>query len=48
MVHPSVERERGERGRPTVVHHFQCGGRRGGLPLVIHACGGTGGRQEQR
>ena len=36
--------ERGDPGQPTVAHHFQCGGRRGGLPLVIPAGGGTGER----
>ena len=33
------------------THHFQCGGRRRGLPLGIRAGGGTGGmegRREQR
>ena len=36
-------RERGYPGQPTVAHHFQYGGRRGGSPLGIPAGGGTGG-----
>ena len=36
-------RERGYPGQPTVSHHFQCGGRRGGFPLGIPSGGRTGG-----
>ena len=39
-------RERGYPGQPTVAHYFQCGGRRGGFPMVVPAGGGTGGRRE--
>ena len=41
-------KERGYVWQPTVTHHFQCGGRCGGLLLRIPAGGGTGGGQEQR
>ena len=41
-----LQRERCDPGRTTVSHHFQCGGRRGGLPLGIPAGGGTGVRRE--
>ena len=37
-----LRRERRHPGRPTVAHHLQCGGGRGGLPLGILS-GGTGG-----
>ena len=30
-------------GQPTVSHHFQCDGRRGGSPLGIPSDGGTEG-----
>ena len=41
-------RERGYPGRLTAAHHFQCGGRCGGLPPEIPAGGGTGGGREKR
>ena len=41
-------RERGYPERPTVAHNFQCGGRCGGSPLGIPACGGTVGGLEQQ
>ena len=50
-MHPSAKRERGYTGRPIIAYHFQCGGRRGGLPLGIPSgggMGGTGGGQEQQ
>ena len=40
--------ERGDTGRPTVAHHFQCGGRRSGSLLGIPTGDGTGGRKDQR
>ena len=35
-------RDRGDLGRSTVAHHFQCGGRLGGLTLGVPADGITG------
>ena len=40
-------RERGHPWRPTVAHHFQFGGVRGGLPLGIPGVGTGGGIQKQ-
>ena len=39
--------ERYHPGRPTVAHHFKCGGGRGGLPLGIPGVGTGGTRQQQ-